>query len=102
RPPAKIRTAVEAAVSSANRNRSIAELPGSYELNVKGTSFDSLAPIVTVAVLVPSFSCQASIVYVPGGSPFSSNVPSAPVTAKNGCATTPTKEFIHLCTSQRN
>jgi len=39
---------------------------------------------------------------VPGGSPFNSNAPSAPVTAKNGCATTPTNEFIHLCTSQRN
>src|SRR6187402_532802 len=80
-PPAKMRTAVDAAVSSAKRWSGIAA-SSSYPLKVKATSFDSLAPIVTLAVLVPNFSCQASIVYVPGGSPLSWNDPSAPVTAK--------------------
>ena len=66
---------------------------------MNATSFDSLAPIVTLAVFVPNFSCQASIVYVPGGRPLSWNEPSAPVTAKKGWSTTPTNEFIQRCTS---
>ena len=40
-------------------------------LNVNATSLVSLSPIVTLCVCVPSFSCTASIVYVPGGRPFS-------------------------------
>jgi len=36
---------------------------------------------VTVAVCVPYFSCQASIVYVPGGRPLIEKLPSAPLTA---------------------
>src|SRR5262249_44759322 len=61
-----------------------------------------LASRVTVCVWAPSVSCTASIVYVPGGRPFSSNEPSLPVTAKNGCSTTPTNADIHLWTSHLN
>ena len=37
---------------------------------VKSTVFDSLAATVTFCVSVPSFSCQASMVYSPGGKPL--------------------------------
>ena len=57
-------------------------LPARLKENV--ISFVSLAPSVTLWRLAPSFSCHASIVYVPGGRPFSSNLPSSFVTAKYG------------------
>src|SRR5262245_51318471 len=57
------------------------------------------SPIVTCDVFVPNFSCHASIVYVPGGRPLISYTPSGDVTAKNGCAMTPTHDVIQLCTS---
>ena len=53
-------------------------------LNVKLTGFASFSPSVTVSVRVPSFSCHASIVYVPAGRFFSSNAPPLAVTAKYG------------------
>src|SRR6476646_183355 len=53
-------------------------------LIVKLMSFDSLLPMVTLWVTAPPFSCHASIVYVPGGRPLMSNLPSSSVTAKNG------------------
>ena len=61
RPPAKISTAVE----SRDEHREEMEQHASdrdYSLNVKATSFVSFAPIVTVCVCVPSFSCHASMV----------------------------------------
>src|SRR5262245_27705626 len=58
-------------------------------LNVNGSSLVSLLPSVTFCVWAPSFSCHASMVYVPGGRPFSSNFPSGPVVAKYGWSRTP-------------
>src|SRR5438094_7067653 len=75
---------------------------GAAGLNVNVTSFDSFAPIVTLCVIGPSFSCHASIVYVPGGRFGSSNFPSSFVTAKYGCGRTPTYAFIQPCTSHLN
>ena|SRR3990170_6550424 len=57
--------------------------------SVKSAVFDSCAPTVTFWIAVPSFSCQASMVYSPGGKPLIAKEPSFPVTAKNGCFTTP-------------
>src|ERR1017187_6327356 len=68
-------------------------------LNVKATGLDSVAPTVTCCVCVPSFSCHASIVYVPAGRSLIAYVPSAAVTAKNGCETTPQYADIQPCTS---
>jgi len=50
-------------------------------LKVKLMSFISFAPSVTLAVCVPSFSCHASIVYVPGGRFGRSSLPSSSLTA---------------------
>src|SRR2546426_9926700 len=58
----------------------------------------SVPAIVTVAVCVPNFSCQASIVYVPGGSPLIEKLPSGPDTAKNGSGRTPAYACIQPCT----
>src|SRR5206468_430422 len=46
----------------------------------------------------PNFSCQASIVYVPGGRPEMVKLPSAFDTAKNGSGRTPTYACIQPCT----
>src|SRR5437763_7087030 len=98
RPPAKISAPVEAATSAAKRGSikitagltrpalrismpAGRKAPTYAALYVNATAFDSFAPTVTVIVWVPSFSCHASIVYVPGGSPLIVNVPSAAVTA---------------------
>src|ERR1051325_7476954 len=51
----------------------------------------------TCAVFVPNFSCQASTVYVPGGTFLISKLPSSLVTAKKGCLTTPIQAFIQGC-----
>src|SRR6185369_14197596 len=74
-------------------------IPGStYPLKSKSSVLLSFAPTVTSTSCGPYFSCQASMVYLPGGSPLMVNVPSSPVTAKNGLPTTPIYERIHGCT----
>src|SRR5207244_13540184 len=65
---------------------------------LKSAVFVSLPATVTVAVCVPYFSCQASIVYVPGGSPLMVNDPSLPLTPKKGCGSTPSHSCIQPCT----
>ncbi len=52
-----------------------------HTLKTNEIFFDSLGPIVIFCVCAPSFSCQASIVYVPGGSPASAKAPALPLTA---------------------
>src|SRR6266849_1444101 len=42
-------------------------------------------------------SCQATTVYLPGGTPLMVKLPSSALTAKNGCFMTPTYDFIHGC-----
>src|SRR5258706_13627218 len=66
-------------------------------LKTKLTSLVSFAPMVTVCVDVPSFSCHALMVYVPGGRLLRSKLPSLPVTAKNGCLNTATYPCIQGC-----
>src|SRR6185503_20170893 len=64
-PPAKIRTAVDAATSAAKSGSMGNDSAGAdprYALNVKATSLVSFSPMVTVCVCVPSFSCHASMV----------------------------------------
>src|SRR5262245_40419892 len=68
-------------------------------LNLKFDVLVSLAATVTVAVCVPSRSCQAVISYVPGSRPEMVNLPSVPVTLKNGLVNTATQACIHGCTS---
>src|SRR6266436_9356696 len=58
----------------------------------------SVPAIVTIAVCVPNFSCQASIVYVPGGRPVIVKLPSSLETEKNGSGRTPTYACIQPCT----
>src|SRR5438876_5733367 len=65
---------------------------------LKSAVFVSLPATVTVAVCVPYFSCHASIVYVPGGSPLMVNEPSLPLTPKKGCGNTPSHACIQPCT----
>src|SRR5436309_11550492 len=65
---------------------------------LKSAVLVSLPATVTVAVCVPYFSCHASIVYVPGGRPLSVKLPSAPLTPKNGCGSTPSHACIQPCT----
>src|SRR5438876_9075456 len=55
---------------------------------LKSAVLVSLPATVTLAVCVPYFSCHASIVYVPGGRPFSVKLPSAPLTPQNGRGST--------------
>src|SRR4051812_41695211 len=63
----RLLTAVQASQFAANATGRSAALPSST---------------VTSAVFVPSFSCQASTVYLPGGTSLISKRPSAPEVAK--------------------
>src|SRR4051794_738183 len=56
---------------------------------LKSAFASSFAATVTSTSFVPSFSCQTWSVYFPAGRPLILNLPSFPVTAKNGCPTTP-------------
>ena len=60
---------MSAAVESATNRRVEPECHQPLKVNV--TSLVCFSPMVTICVCVPSFSCHASIVYVPGGSPLS-------------------------------
>src|SRR5258707_1967320 len=77
------------------RPRNSAEPP-----NVKSAVAAPFAGTVTSMVfsvpLVPP-SCQATTVYLPGGTPLMVKLPSSLLTAKNGCFKTPTYAFIHGC-----
>src|SRR5207245_10326962 len=73
---------------------SVVHLPAT----VKSWVFVSLPATVTLAVCVPYFSCHASIVYVPGGSPLIEKLPSAPLTPSNDCGSTPSHACIQPCT----
>src|ERR1019366_8811992 len=64
-------------------------------LKTKLISFVWFAPIVAVWVAVPSFSCQALMVYVPGGRLGRSKLPSCLVTAKYGFLRTAIYPRIH-------
>src|SRR5215218_9969235 len=67
-------------------------------VKLKLLSFFSLGPTVTDCVTPCGyFSCQATSVYVPGGTPFISKCPSLSVTEKNECGSTPTYARIHGC-----
>ena len=63
-------------------------------VNVKVMALVSFSPIVTTWVAVPNASCHASIGVGPGGSDFSSNLPSSLVTAKYGWSRTLTNGAI--------
>src|SRR5689334_24769742 len=69
-----------------------------FAAKLKSAVLVSVPATVTVAVCAPYFSCQASIVYVPGGSPLMLKLPSVPDTAKNGCGRTPSHACIQPCT----
>src|ERR1035438_727096 len=74
--------------------------PPSYShlLYVKSMVLLSFAPTVICWSIVPYVSCQACSVLVPAGKLFIVNVPSSPVTAKNGWWTTPIYARIQGCT----
>src|SRR5262245_20093265 len=72
--------------SAPDRRSSMADYVAGLKLAV--TFAGAAASTVTDCDCVPSCSCHNSRVYVPGGRPLISNVPSSLVTAKNGCATT--------------
>ena len=59
-----------------------------YRGKVKFTSTRSSPPTVTVFRCLPSFSCQLSSVYSPGGRPSIAYVPSSSDTLKNGWSIT--------------
>src|SRR5208282_5812810 len=50
-------------------------------------------------VWVPSLRCAASTVYLPGGTFLMTNLPSEPLTQKQGLSNTLTHANIHGCTS---
>src|SRR5688572_7337669 len=52
---------------------------------------------IVFSVPAPGPSCQATTVYVPGGTPLIVKLPSSALTAKNGCLRTPTYAFIQGC-----
>src|SRR5574341_1716778 len=91
---------VDAPGGSIHDSQGMASAPGqrAVALKLKLAVALPVAGTVTVMVLVPSFSCQASISYFPGGRPLMLKLPSAPLTAKNGCEKTLRLACIQLCT----
>src|SRR2546427_694158 len=78
----------------------LAEPPGSYFFISIATFVACPALTSTSFVCLPSVSCHASTVYLPGGTFSILAVPSPPVTPKNGFGMTATHPSIQLCTSQ--
>src|SRR5215510_6422135 len=61
----------------------------------KSTFVSSLPFTVTFWLVLPSFCCQTSTVYVPGGTSVSLKVPELSVTAKYGLAVATSQPSIH-------
>src|SRR5438094_4062055 len=86
--------------SGSHQSSMLAEPPGSYFFISIATFVACPALTSTSFVCLPSVSCHASTVYLPGGTFSILAVPSAPVTPKNGFGMTATHPSIQLCTSQ--
>src|SRR5213594_608158 len=78
----------------------LAEPPGSYFFISIATFVDCPALTSTSFDCLPSVSCHASTVYLPGGTFSILALPPASVTPKNGLGITATQPSIQLCTSQ--
>src|SRR6059036_1588474 len=78
----------------------LAEPPGSYFFISIATFVACPALTSTSFVCLPSVSCQASTVYLPGGTFSILALPPPSVTPKNGFGMTATHPSIQLCTSQ--
>src|SRR5262245_46834724 len=78
----------------------LAEPPSSYFFISKATFAACPALTSTSFVCLPSVSCHASTVYLPGGTLSILVVPLASVTPKNGLGMTATHPSIQLWTSQ--
>src|SRR5437870_9728883 len=63
---------------------------------LKSAVLVSLPATVTVAVCAPYFSCHASIVYVPGGRPLISKLPSPPLKGRSEEHTSELQSRGHL------
>src|ERR1700741_1041870 len=86
--------------SGSHQSSMLAEPPGSYFFISNATFVACPALTSTSFVCLPSVSCQASTVYLPGGTFSIFAVPSPPVTPKNPLGMTATQPSIQLCTSQ--
>src|SRR4051812_27114812 len=78
--------------SSAGRSSSDPPVNSATVLLLSNEKLAFPAPLsgtVTSIVCSPNFSCHATTVYLPGGTPPIVNEPSGPLTAKNGCLSTP-------------
>src|SRR4029453_14000523 len=78
----------------------LAEPPGSYFFISKATFAVCPALTSTSFVCLPSVSCHASTVYLPGGTLSILVTPLAAVAAKKGLGMTATHPSIQLWTSQ--
>src|SRR4029450_4030867 len=78
----------------------LAEPPGSYFFISKATFAVCPALTSTSFVCLPSVSCHASSVYLPGGTLSILVAPLASVTPKKGLGMTATHPSIQLWTSQ--
>ena len=82
----------EVSLESCGRSRSISHFARKSKFKITGRC----SRTVTTLSTVPSFSCQALKVYVPGGNSGSSYVPSRLVTEKYGCSKTTTQADIQV------
>src|SRR5206468_2747530 len=86
--------------SGSHQSSMLAEPPGSYFFISIATFVACPALTSTSFVCLPSVSCQASTVYLPGGTFSILALPLPSVTPKNGFGMTATHPSIQLCTSQ--
>src|SRR5882724_11183157 len=85
--------------SGSHQSSMLAEPPGSYFFISIATFVACPALTSTSFVCLPSVSCHASTVYLPGGTFSTLALPLASVTPKNGFGMTATQPSIQLCTS---
>src|SRR6266478_657430 len=85
--------------SGSQQSSMLAEPPGSYFFISMATFVACPALTSTSFVCLPSVSCHASTVYLPGGTFSTLALPLASVTPKNGFGMTATQPSIQLCTS---
>src|SRR5215469_8859206 len=86
--------------SGSHQSSMLAEPPGSHFFISIATFVACPALTSTSLVCLPSVSCQASTLYLPGGTFSILTVPSPPVTPKYGFGITASHPSIQLCTSQ--
>src|SRR5213593_3871739 len=86
--------------SGSHQSSMLAEPPGSYFFISIATFVACPALTSTSFVCLPSVSCQASTVYLPGGTFSILVLPPPSVTPKNGFGMTATHPSIQLWTSQ--